>query len=146
MHRDRARPGPITIVGPSSRANQSSMNRLYPTRSHKPIALSKTGSSKAIRAKPLNRWNRPVTPDPGKLSAKLPASREFGAAPLSLNLALMGRPLSPAPTNRSMVNALNRTGLMRDPSAVPRHIFGRSCDTNLAAALFQLWFFELGWY
>jgi hypothetical protein len=34
--------------------------------------------AKGIRARPLNRGNRPVTPDPEKLPAKLPASREFG--------------------------------------------------------------------
>src|SRR5215468_3231918 len=62
--------------------------------------------AKQIRAKPLNRWNPvPVTRDPEKLPARLPASREFAAAPLSLNLALMRRPLSPPSTNRHSADA-----------------------------------------
>jgi hypothetical protein len=43
--------------------------------------------AKQIRAKPPNRGNRPVTRDPEKLPARLPATREFAAASLSLNFS-----------------------------------------------------------
>jgi len=47
--------------------------------SHSRRAPDPFPGAKQIRAKPLNRWNpSPVTRDPEKLPAGLPATREFG--------------------------------------------------------------------